>query len=181
MADPYSKDDITLEPAGEANVDLLVQWTLDPEAQGPYKRVPSMTPSQLRELFLNSTDRQYFLIRRTSDAKPLGRFYYREWHFHSDPGKVDWELNILIADPACRGKGYGTTTQKLALSILLTRPETHSVFAYTHEDNVAERRALLKAGLVEIGYLPSDYHSIPPPVGIRGRSVLYASHRALVL
>jgi len=31
---------VLLEPASEANVDLLVRWTLDPVAQGPYKRVP---------------------------------------------------------------------------------------------------------------------------------------------
>jgi len=180
MAYPYSKDEITLEPAEEANVDLLVQWTLDPEAQGPYKHVPPMTPSQLRESFLYGADRHYFLIKRTSGAKPLGRFYYREWHFHSDPEKVDWELNILIADPAFRGKGYGTTTQKLALSMLLARPKTHSVFTYTHEDNIVERRALLKAGLVEIGYLPHIYYRIPSPRGLPGRSVAYSANRILV-
>ncbi|GEM_PF-2261239 len=177
MVNYSAEQKITLEPAAEANVDLLVQWTLDPQAQGPYKRVPSMTPSQLRELFLYSTDRQYFLIKRTSDARPLGRFYYRGWRFHPDPGKVDWELNILIADPAFCGKGYGTMTQALALSRLLARPETHSVFAYTHEDNIAERRALLKAGLLEMGYLPHSYYKIPSPPNQTGRSVVCASYK----
>ena len=41
---------VILEPASEANVDLLVRWTLDPVAQGPYKRVPEMSAAQLREL-----------------------------------------------------------------------------------------------------------------------------------
>jgi hypothetical protein len=68
---------VTLEPADHHNVDLLVRWTLDPVAQGPYKRVPRMTAVELHDLFLHSSDRQVFLIRRTADREPLGRFYYR--------------------------------------------------------------------------------------------------------
>ena len=39
---------VLLEPATEANVDLLVRWTLDPVAQGPYKRLPEMSAARLR-------------------------------------------------------------------------------------------------------------------------------------
>jgi hypothetical protein len=85
---------IILEPASAENINLLIQWTLDPVAQGPYKRVPLLTPDQLRELFLHSSDRRYYLIRRTVDQKPLGRFYYRAWDFGD--GGIDWELNIFI-------------------------------------------------------------------------------------
>ena len=64
---------VTLEPANDQNVDLLVQWTLDPVAQGPYERVPPACPAELRALFLQSAERQYFLIRRTADgAIPWG-------------------------------------------------------------------------------------------------------------
>ena len=41
---------VRLEPASDQNVDLLVQWTLDPVAQGPYKRVPAMTVAERRAL-----------------------------------------------------------------------------------------------------------------------------------
>jgi hypothetical protein len=56
-----------------------------------------LTPDQLRELFLHSSDRRYYLIRRTVDQKPLGRFYYRAWDFGD--GGIDWELNIFIRVP----------------------------------------------------------------------------------
>jgi RimJ/RimL family protein N-acetyltransferase len=155
---------ILLEPADEASVQTLIDWTLDPVAQGPYKRVPNVTGSKLRELFLHALDRRTYLIGPATDDKPLGRFYYRAWHFHPDCGTVEWELNILLADPAERGKGYGTAVQALALKYLLSLPQTHSVFAYTHAANRAEQRALVKAGLVYAGCLPSAYYRVPLPL-----------------
>jgi len=154
---------VTLEPADEQNVELLIQWTLDPVAQGPYKRVPAMTGDELRDLFLHSPDRRYFLIRRTSDGKPLGRFYYRAWRFGGEADGIDWELNILLADPGERGKGYGTATQQLAADSLLARPDTRSIFAYTAVGNTAERRALQKAGFAEVGLLPHAYYHVELP------------------
>jgi RimJ/RimL family protein N-acetyltransferase len=163
LGSPLRDETVTLEPVDEHNVDLLVRWTLDPVAQGPYKRVPAMTAEALRDLFLYSADRWYFLIRRTADQKPLGRFYYRAWRFHPEPERIDWELNIFIADPVERGKGYGTAAQTLALEFLLQRQETHSVFAYTFATNAAERRALQKAGFEEAGRMPSSYYRVKLP------------------
>jgi len=149
-----------LVPANDKNVDLLIQWTLDPIAQGQYKRVPPFTPAELRPLFLNSPDRWYFLIRDRETLKSLGRFYYRAFHFNDAPMLVDWELNILIAEPGERGRGYGTSVQILAADFLLSLPQTHSVFAYTMAANTAERRALEKAGFIEKGLLPSAYYDV---------------------
>jgi RimJ/RimL family protein N-acetyltransferase len=160
---PLRNEIVILEPAGADNVELLVKWTLDPVAQGPYKRVPKMTPDELRALFLHSLDRWYFLIRRTSDLKPLGRFYYRAWRFQSNSDMIDWELNPLIADPTDRGRGCGTAVQALAAEFLLQLAETHSVFAYTFEENVAERRALQKAGFEEVGRMPHPYYRVKLP------------------
>jgi GNAT superfamily N-acetyltransferase len=102
---------------------LLIRWSLDPIAQGPFKRVPNLSTDELRSLFLADPDRSYFVLRRTSDATPLGRFYWKAWRFRgpSDP-RVDWELNILLADPRERGKGYGAAAQRLAASYLEARP-----------------------------------------------------------
>jgi RimJ/RimL family protein N-acetyltransferase len=163
MVSTLKSEIVTLEPANHWNVDQLVTWTLDPKAQGPYKQVPQMTQSELRDQFLNSTNRQYFLIRRSDNGKPLGRFYWRSWRFSQDGDPVDWELNIFIADRENRGKGYGTAVQKLALDYLLGQHETRSVFAYTFKTNMAERRSLEKAGLEEKGFLPHPYYRVELP------------------
>jgi RimJ/RimL family protein N-acetyltransferase len=95
---------VLLEPATEANVDLLVRWTLDPVAQGSYKRVPEMS-------------------------------------------------------------GVGSAAQALAVQHLLGRPSTRSVFAYTAVENHAERRALQKAGLRELGPLSHQRYPVLVPDG----------------
>jgi RimJ/RimL family protein N-acetyltransferase len=158
-----SDEIITLEPANSENVDILVKWSLDPVAQGPYKRVPSMTHDEMRNQFLNSSDRWYFLIKRSSENHPLGRFYYRAWNFSNDPTKIDWELNIFIADPAERGKGYGTVSQRLAVDFLRKLEVTRSIFAYTFTTNEAEQRALMKIGFENRGLLPSQYYNVKLP------------------
>jgi hypothetical protein len=73
---PLGDNLVTLEPADATNVEPLIRWTLDPMAQGPHKRVPDMTADELRTLFLANPDRQYFLIRRSANGHPLGRFYW---------------------------------------------------------------------------------------------------------
>jgi RimJ/RimL family protein N-acetyltransferase len=151
---------VTLEPADTTNVELLVRWTLDPMAQGPHKRVPDMTADELRILFLDNPDRQYFLIRRGADEYPLGRFYWRVWRFTALLTEIDWELNIFLADPLERGQGYGAAVQRLASDYLLARPETRSVFAFTFLANIAEQRALIKAGFREEGLLPHAHYRV---------------------
>lgn len=161
---------VALEPATEDNVDQLVEWTLDPVAQGPYKRLPPSSAEKLHHQFLHSSDRQYFLIRRAVDGTRLGRFYWRAWRFAGEVAGVDWELNILIANPGERGKGYGTAAQRLAAEHLLGLTGTRSVFAYTDIANRAEQRALEKAGFEEAGELPNAYYRVRVPAG---RYVLY--------
>jgi len=157
---PLGDNVVTLEPADTTNVDLLVQWTLDPIAQGPHKQAPDMTEDALQILFLANQERRYFLIRRNADEHPLGRFYWRAWRFTESPKEIDWELNILLANPLERGKGYGAAVQRLASDYLLALPETRSVFAFTFLANVAEQRALIKAGFREEGLLPHSHYRV---------------------
>jgi hypothetical protein len=103
-------DVVLLEPASEGNVDLLVRWTLDPVAQGPYKRVPEISADRLRELFLREPSREYFLVRMLPGGIPVGRLYWRAWRFTSDPDMIDWELNsssrnrVFVGGCWCIGK-----------------------------------------------------------------------------
>jgi RimJ/RimL family protein N-acetyltransferase len=142
-----SDGEVLLEAASAHNVDVLVAWTLDPEAQGPFKRAPDETRERLVARFLANGPRHYY------------------------PPGIDWELNILIADPGERGKGFGTTVQRLATRSLSALPETRSVFAYTHVENIAEQRAPEKAGLRRVGTLPLEEY----PVVSDMPAILYAT------
>jgi hypothetical protein len=47
MVSMLNNEVVTLEPADHKNVELLIRWTFDPVAQGPYKRVPWMMAVEL--------------------------------------------------------------------------------------------------------------------------------------
>ena len=83
-------------------------------------------------------------------------------------------MNIFLAAPAERGKGYGTEVQRLAREHLEAKRETYSVFAVTEEDNQGERRALEKAGFGYAGSLRNDYYRVPQGPGF----VLYVAERS---
>lgn len=155
----YENEKIKLEEVSLENVDLLIEWTLDPNAQGEFKTVPKMSSKELKSPFMDSTDRSYFLIR-TKDDKPIGRFYYRRWLFSNDIHTIDWELNIFIAIPEFRGKGYGSEVHKLAIEILEMMDETNTIFAYTMVENIGERRVLEKCGFDFKGSLHNEYYKI---------------------
>ena len=56
------------------------------------------------------------------------------------------EFGILIGEPACRGKGYGTETARLMLDYGFTALGLHSMLLRVFEDNLAGQRAYEKAG-----------------------------------
>jgi hypothetical protein len=135
---------------------------LDPAAQGPYKSVPSLTATQLRQQFLNEPDRQYFMIHRASDCKPLGGstgarggLHGRGWIPSTGRSTSSWRIpksGVRIWN--CR---------LVAAKYLENRLDTRSIFAFTLISNIAERRALLKAGFCEVGALPKERYPVSLP------------------
>jgi RimJ/RimL family protein N-acetyltransferase len=55
--------------------------------------------------------------------------------------------------PEQRGRGYGSGAQRAAAEYLFAHTPVARVEASTEADNVAERRALLRAGFTEEGVL----------------------------
>src|SRR5262249_16486906 len=76
---------------------------------------------------------------------------------------IGWELNILLADPADRGHGFGSRVQRLAGEYLSAHRESSSIFEFTLLANEAERRALLKAGFIDHGGLPQARYPVTLP------------------
>lgn len=152
-------------PVDSTNVLLLVEWTLDAVAHGPFRAVPDMDANELGEQFLRDPDRCYVPIQRTEGEAPLGRSYFRRWRFNQDDWLINWELNIFLAAPTQRGKGYGTEVQRLAREHLEARPETSSVFAGTATDKLGGRKALEKTRFTHTGSLRNQYHEVPQGQG----------------
>ncbi len=60
-------------------------------------------------------------------------------------------FGILIGEPECRGKGYGTETTRLMLDYAFTALSLHNVMLQVFEFNAAGIRAYQKAGFNEFG------------------------------
>jgi [ribosomal protein S5]-alanine N-acetyltransferase len=63
-----------------------------------------------------------------------------------------YEIGIALL-PEHRGHGVGTTAQRLLVEYLFDNTPAHRLEAYTEVENVAEQRALEKAGFEREGVL----------------------------
>jgi RimJ/RimL family protein N-acetyltransferase len=61
-------------------------------------------------------------------------------------------FGIMIGEPDCRGKGYGTEAARLMLDYAFTALGLHNVMLTVYEFNLAAQRAYQKAGFREIGH-----------------------------
>jgi diamine N-acetyltransferase len=60
-------------------------------------------------------------------------------------------FGIMIGEPGCRGKGYGTEATRLMLDYAFTALGLHSVMLTVYQFNPAGKRAYEKAGFKEFG------------------------------
>lgn len=61
-----------------------------------------------------------------------------------------WEIGIILL-PEARGQGFGTQAQQLLARYLFAHSTVHRVWAATEVENIAEQRALEKAGFTREG------------------------------
>jgi aminoglycoside 6'-N-acetyltransferase len=66
------------------------------------------------------------------------------------PNGLCWNIGIWLA-PECRGRGHGTAAQRLLAAYLFEHTYLERVEAGTEADNVAEQRALERAGFTREG------------------------------
>jgi RimJ/RimL family protein N-acetyltransferase len=109
-------------------------------------RDPDLTPGVMQVFFL--------VVARTSDGAPVGRV---EWHAERyGPNRESraWNIGIVLM-PEQWGRGYGSEAQRLLAAYLFETTDAMRVEAGTDVDNVAEQRALEKAGFVREGVMRS--------------------------
>jgi RimJ/RimL family protein N-acetyltransferase len=68
------------------------------------------------------------------------------------PAAYHWEIGIALL-PEARGYGYGTEAHRLLVRYLFAHTLVHRIEAATETGNVAEQRALEKAGFTREGLL----------------------------
>ncbi len=140
--------DVTLDDA-----DLLDAWSADP---APFNDFGGGREPVDREVLAKGPMRNDHagvqIVEVIDGGLPIGTV---SWHRvgYGPPGGSDaWNMGIELV-PESRGHGYGVEAQLLAARLLFETTPVNRVEAMTDIENIAEQRALEKAGFVREGVM----------------------------
>jgi RimJ/RimL family protein N-acetyltransferase len=143
-------DPVVLRPPAESDLPMLERLTRDPEATGEFAWFGYAAKTDWRKRWedngLLGVDGGLLIVTR--DDEPLGLVNWRK-HQHT-PAGFSWEIGIALL-PQARGKGYGTQAQRLLAQYLFAHTTVHRIWAGTETGNIAEQKALEKAGFTREG------------------------------
>lgn len=136
-----------LRPVREKDLDRLEEMFADPEEIGVYNWGGHTDESVWRKRWaenrLIGDDRAVLMIELDDD--PIG---FVSWH-KVRTGQISHTLEFGISLwSEFRGKGHGTAAQRLLARYLFANNPVNRIQALTEAGNVAEQRALEKAGFV---------------------------------
>jgi RimJ/RimL family protein N-acetyltransferase len=143
-------DEVALRPVREGDLALLEDLTQNPQKTGEFEWLGWADLRHWRrgwdENGLISPDGGTLIVTRGDER--LGMVNWRRRPVGSSA--YCWEIGIILS-PEVRGRGYGTQAQRLLARYLFAHTTVHRIFAGTEVDNVAEQRALEKAGFIREG------------------------------
>jgi ribosomal-protein-alanine N-acetyltransferase len=167
-------DDVMLRPIEEADLDDVCRFSTDPQAGGEFEWIGFRDIKAVRRRWEQDgwigVEETLLAVAR-SDATFAGIVNWKD----RSPGTTKglcYEVGIALL-PEHRGQGVGTIAQRLLVQYLFDNTPVHRIQAYTEVDNVAEQRALEKAGFQREGVV----RQIVFRAGQWRDSVLYASLR----
>ncbi|WP_157251815.1 GNAT family N-acetyltransferase [Nonomuraea typhae] len=144
--------DVSLRPVREDDLPFLNHLTNDEKGTGAHQWYGWHNPHRHRKRWEEngyiSDDGGYLIIARGDD-----RIGFMSWTKQMT-SRVSYcfEMGLIVA-PEFRGQGYGTQAQQLLARYLFDHSTVNRVQASTEVTNVAEQRALEKAGFTKEGIL----------------------------
>ena len=92
------------------------------------------------------------IVERLARWPPIGAVSWHRVGYGPNEGSAAWNIGISLI-PSERGRGYGAEAQRLLADYLFATTGFDRVEASTDVENIAEQRALEKAGFVREGLL----------------------------
>jgi RimJ/RimL family protein N-acetyltransferase len=143
---------VTLRPARADDLPLLRKLTQDPEITGEFEQygwyAPRLFQRDWEENGLISADGGSLMVICGDDV--LGAVSWRRRQ--TAPAAHCWVLGIGLFPPA-RGHGHGTQAHRLLVDYLFAHTTVHRIEAATETGNIAEQKALERAGFSREGVL----------------------------
>ena len=141
--------DVTLDDA-----EMLDEWAGDPVLAGEFNDFGMMAEPISREVLargpLRNERNGQLIVERLSDGETLGGVGWHAAFYGPNPESQAWNIGIHLL-PEARGHGYGVEAQILLATYLFDHTNANRVEAQTDVENIAEQRALEKAGFQREG------------------------------
>lgn len=151
---PVVNAEIRLRPVTEEDLALLYRLFSDPAATSEYEWHGWLDPQWLRRQWeenrMLGEDGGKLMVALGDDTLGFVAWRKRSTGFRS----FCWDLGITLA-PDARGHGHGTAAQRLLTRYLFAHTQVTRIGAETEITNIAEQRALEKAGFTREGVLRS--------------------------
>ncbi|MET8448302.1 GNAT family protein [Streptomyces sp. NPDC005209] len=141
---------VRLQPVGEGDLALLERFLVEPESAGPFQWYGWSDPRRWRRRWAENgllTDDGGQLMVASGDER-LGFVAWRRIVVR--PGSSCWNMGIQLL-PHAQGRGIGTRAQRLLVEYLFAHTPVVRIEADTEAENIAEQRALKKAGFTREG------------------------------
>jgi RimJ/RimL family protein N-acetyltransferase/AcrR family transcriptional regulator len=146
----FMDDPVALRPVREDDLAMLDSLVRDPEMSGEFGWFGWFDLRRWRrgweENQLIGPDGGVLIV--TLGDKPLGMMNWRR--HQATPAAHSWELGIALL-PHARGLGHGTQAHRLLARYLFAHTAVHRIWAATDTANIAEQKALEKAGFTREG------------------------------
>lgn len=146
------QDQVDLVPAAEEDLPLLYRLTSDPEATGEHEWFGWRDPHAYRRRWEENglLDDASGVLMVLAGGNRIG---FVSWHKRQTARtSFCWNVGIALA-PEHRGQGYGTAAQRLLVRYLFAHSQVNRIEAGTEVNNLAEQRALEKAGFTREGIM----------------------------
>jgi RimJ/RimL family protein N-acetyltransferase len=138
---------VRLRPA-EPGDDPFLVWLRRPEVAGEYNSFDDA----VEERPPTGRDGIQRMVVTLDDGTPIGAMSWFAVTYGPNLRSRAWNIGITIA-PDHRGQGHGAAAQRTLADHLFATTDANRVEASTDVDNVAEQRALTRAGFRREGVL----------------------------
>ncbi len=146
---------IDLRPVITRDPAQLEEWANDPDYRGEFNCFGLQATNQRARSFAETgllNDERGTLLVQFHEDTVVGFVSYHRARLGSGESNRIFQIGIALS-PACRGQGYGAAAQReLAVYLFATYP-IERVEAETDVENIAEQRALARAGFRQEGTL----------------------------
>ena len=142
---------VRLRPVTTADLDVLERLDTE-EASGPYNWNGHQAPGRHHEILMRDgylgADRGALMV--VTDDQVAGEVSWHGVDYGPPPASRCWNIGITLL-PEHRGRGIGTAALRALADYLFATTLVERVEASTDVTNVAEQRALEKAGFTREG------------------------------